>query len=191
MNTNTQRALLITISLFLIAFVVVSFSFRAIGMEIKSMKPFVYRGGSNSKNDWYNYMTPLAKVVGRKYGIPWEAMVVQTALETGWGKSSLLRDYNNFGGIKAVAGDNSVNMATTEYINGKYVKINDDFAVFKTPYEGLIGYASFFHRYPRYSAALNYPKDPYQFIIEVKKAGYATDPNYVSKLHNLLNELKK
>lgn len=189
MNEKVTRSILIIAIVAMVGFLILSIGFAQLGLNIQKMKPFSYRGGSNSKQDWYRYITPIAKVVGKKYGIPWQAMVVQTALETGWGKSSLLRDYNNFGGIKAVAGDQSVSADTTEFINGSYQHITSNFAVWPTPYDGLIGYATFFHRNKRYSEALKYPRDPYRFIEEIKKAGYATDPNYVSKLHNLLNEL--
>ena len=164
--------------------------FKVMGVDVTGLSSFKYKGGSTTKQDWYNWITPLAKVVGAKYGIPYQAIIVQTALETGWGKSSLLQKYNNFGGIKASKGDNSVPLATKEFINGQMVTITDKFAVWKTPYEGLIGYANFFHRYSRYAPALKYPNDPYKFIEEIKKAGYATDPNYIAKLHGMLDSLK-
>lgn len=172
----------------IIGVVVMRELFRATDLSIKDLKPFQYRGGANTEKDWYNYVTPLAKVVGKKYGIPWQAIAVQTALETGYGRSSLLRKYNNWGGIKAKPGESSVQMNTLEFINGQMTGISDGFRTWKTPYQGLIGYAQFFHENKRYANALRFPHDPYRFIIEVKAAGYATDPNYVAKLHSMLNE---
>lgn len=140
------------------------------------------------KSDWYNWVEPLAKAVGKEYGIPWQAILVQTALETGWGKSSLLWKYNNFGGVKYAGSGapSKVNMKTGEVFDGKAVTINADFAAWPTPYEGIKGYANFFHRNKRYKEALKYPNDPYKFIEEIKKAGYATAPNYISILHGML-----
>lgn len=153
---------------------------------------FVYRGGSTLKSDYYSWITPIVKAVGAEYGLPWQAMAAQTALETGYGRSSLVQKYNNFGGIKDTDGKNSTApMATKEFLNGKWVTIQDGFEIYPTPYEGLIAYAQFFHKNKRYAKALNYPNDPVNFIKEVRKAGYATDPNYVAKLVPMINEANK
>jgi flagellum-specific peptidoglycan hydrolase FlgJ len=190
MKTNTVKALLI-IGVFTALFVLVSLIVLDNVKRKLYMEPFKYKGGATTKKDYIEWITPMAKSVGKSFGIPWQAMVVQTALETGWGKSSLLSKYNNFGGIKAVPGDNSITMKTKEFINGQWVTIDSKFAAWTTPLEGLEGYARFFHRNKRYAQALKYPNDPYKFIEEIKKAGYATDPNYVAKLHGMLkNDLK-
>lgn len=149
---------------------------------------FIYKGGSTKTKDYIDWLEPKAKIVGLQFGIPFQAIVVQTALETNWGKSSLLLKYNNFGGIKSVKGQNSVLLSTKEFDNGVFKTINDGFAVWDSPTAGLKGYAEFFHKNIRYKTALNYPHDPYKFIIEIKKAGYATDPNYISKLHGMLKK---
>ena len=82
-------------------------------------------------------------------------------------------------------------MKTGEVFNGQSVTINADFAAWGSPYEGLRGYANFFHRNKRYATALKYPNDPFKFIEEIKKAGYATSENYISILHGMLkNDLK-
>lgn len=169
-------------------------SLKIMNASIESYPPFKVKPGSRTpKSDWYNWIEPLAKTVGEEYGIPWQAILVQTALETGWGKSSLLWKYNNFGGVKFAGSGapSKVNMKTGEVFNGTAVTINADFAAWPTPYEGIKGYANFFHRNKRYATALQYPNDPYRFIEEIKKAGYATAPNYTSILHGMLkNDLK-
>lgn len=153
------------------------------------MKKFLYSSVVGHQQRWIDYITPFAKKYGLIYGIPYQFIVVQTALENGWGKSSLLTKYNNFGGVKAVKGDNSVAMNTDEFINGVWVLgESHNFAVFKNPLDGFKAYLNFFKVNSRYRYALNYPKDAYQFAIEIKKAGYATDPNYVKKIHDMLNK---
>lgn len=184
---NKFRSIALLILLIIIFVVLVNRAFAAANLSLRSFPKFVYEP-TNVKQRWYDYTTPLAKVVGKQHGIPWQAMVVQTAVETGWGKSRLFQDYNNWGGIKARPGQSSVKLPTLEFLNGKYVQIVDGFRTWPTPYAGLIGYARFFHENPRYSTALQFPNDPYKFIEEIKKAGYATDPNYVAKLHAMLNK---
>lgn len=173
-------------------FLILNEILKAMDLTLKGYKSFQYKG-KTPKSDWYNWVEPLAKAVGREYGIPWQAILVQTALETGWGKSSLAVKYNNFGGVKYAGSGapSKVNMKTGEVFNGTATTINADFAAWPTPYDGMRGYANFFHRNKRYATALKYPNDPYKFIEEIKKAGYATAPNYVSILHGMLkNDLK-
>jgi flagellum-specific peptidoglycan hydrolase FlgJ len=185
---NKTRNIALLIFLIIIFMVVVNRVLAVSNLSLKYFPKFEYQD-KNVKQRWYNYTTPLAKVVGKHYGIPWQAIVVQTAVETGWGKSKLFQEHNNWGGIKARPGQSSINLPTLEFLNGQYVQIVDGFRTWPTPYAGLIGYAQFFHENPRYSTALQFPHDPYQFIIEIKNAGYATDPNYIQKLHSLLKDL--
>lgn len=143
---------------------------------------------------WINWMTPNAKRIGKRYGLPWQALVAQTGWETGWGKSSLSSKYYNFAGMKAKLDKNgkpiepAVKLRTHEYRNG--VKVYEDawFKKFRSLDEGLKNYALFFHNNSRYATALKYPNDPYKFITEIRKAGYATSPTYVSDLHGILNK---
>lgn len=193
-NEQLYKRLLL-FSILLAVFIVALYQiFHLMHLDVRNPPPF--KGSKTSttpKSDWYNWMEPLAKNIGRKYGIPWQAILVQTALETGWGKSQLFWKYNNFGGVKYAGSGapNKVNMSTGEVFDGKAVTIDAVFAAWPSIYEGLKGYAKFFHRNGRYSEALRYPHDPYRFIEEIKKAGYATSTNYVSILHGMLkNDLK-
>lgn len=191
LDKKTLATVGLTLLFTIVAIVLLTQIMKIMGIGVQGMKPFVYTG-KNTKQEWYAWIVPLAKQVGAEHGIPWQAIAVQTAVETGWGKSSLLTKHNNFGGIK-LAGSGApsfVALPTTEYINGQKTTVTSKFASWPTPYEGLIGYARFFHRNKRYATALKYPNDPKRFIEEIKKAGYATDPNYVAKLHSLLNDLK-
>lgn len=188
MKSETVKAAVIVIALTVVFAVIGRQFFKIMNISVKDVKPFVYSPTPGNSKRFLNWIIPLAKHAGAKFGLPWQALVVQCALETGWGKSSLLRTYNNFGGIKAGNNDNSVALGTKEFINGQWIAPTSKFGVWRTPYEGLLGYGNFFHRYNRYKQALNYPNDPYKFIEEIKKAGYATDPNYVTKLHGMLNQ---
>lgn len=188
MNEKAQRNIL----LLLIAAVIMYLAWRAIfqlmSLSIRHIAPFPYNPNSRSpKSDYYNWAEPLAKKIGRDYGLPWQAILVHTALETGFGKSTLLRTHNNFAGIKDTDGYNATKPLTTiEYFGGVRTEIKDGFEVYPTPYLGMVGYARFLRLNPRYTAALQFRNDPYRFVEEIKKAGWATDPNYVAKLHGML-----
>lgn len=151
---------------------------------------FNYNGnlsGAERIKRWIAFITPHAKKVGAKYGLPWKALVVQTGWETGWGRSSLLHEANNIAGIKARHGEPFVTKLTHEYRNGVRVNEYANFRKWDTFQEGLEGYATFFHRFSRYREALNYPNDPYRFITEIRNAGYATSINYITNLHGILD----
>lgn len=186
MNTARNITLLLVLTVVFVLMIDKALAFGS--FSLKNYPKFDYTGGQNKKAQWYAYAMPLAKVIGKQYGIPWKFILVHTALETGWGASKLFRDYNNWGGIKALAGESTVQLGTVEYYGGNPTTIVDGFRVWNSPYEGIQGYGNFFHVNPRYASALNYPNDPYQFAVEIKQAGYATDPNFVSKIHNLLNK---
>lgn len=186
MNQALVKRLLIFSMMLVIMFVFINEIFKMLDLSLKSYKPFKYNSASKTKkSDWYNWIEPLAKAVGKEYGIPWQAILVQSALETGWGSSSHVK-YNNFNGVKDTDGKNAVNSTTKEFINGQWITIKDGFETWPTPYEGLRGYAEFIHKNKRYKKALLYPNDPYQYIVEIKNAGYATSPNYISILHGML-----
>lgn len=188
MNDKGKRHIAILVIALILSIVLIRELFRIMELSIKDYPKFAYKG-KTPKSDWYAYAIPLVKTVGKEFNLPWQALAVQSALETGWGKSSLLSKYNNWGGIKDTDGINTtVPLSTTENINGQNVTIKDGFEIYASPYEGLRGYAKFIHKNKRYKNALNYPNDPYKYIEELKKAGYATDPNYVAKLHKMLNE---
>jgi len=153
--------------------------------------PFIYNPALSSSakiKAWIDWMTPNAKRIGKKYGLPWQALVAQTGWETGWGKSTLASEAFNFAGIKAIGNEPYVIKRTHEYRNGVKVYEDAKFRKFSNLDEGLEEYGNFFIRNPRYAQALKYPNDPYQFIVEIRKAGYATSPTYITNLHGVLDK---
>ena len=110
-------------------------------------------------------------------------LVAQDALESNWGKSSLVKDFN-FGGIKAVNGTPFVEKETKEYSAGKGMrKTKSKFRKFNSLDE-YVNYKISLLSGKRYQA---FTGDPTQFYHRIKAGGYATDPNYVAKLTNIYN----
>ena len=110
-------------------------------------------------------------------------LVAQDALESNWGKSSLVKDFN-FGGIKAINGTPFVEKETKEYSskNGMH-KTKSKFRKFNSLDE-YVNYKISLLSGKRYQA---FTGDPTQFYHRIKAGGYATDPNYVAKLTNIYN----
>jgi flagellum-specific peptidoglycan hydrolase FlgJ len=78
-------------------------------------------------------------------------------------------------------------MDTWEVINGQNIIVKEPFRAYARAADSFIDHGLFFHQNPRYAAALAAVKDPQQFAREINKAGYATDPNYSTKLITLMD----
>jgi flagellum-specific peptidoglycan hydrolase FlgJ len=159
----------------------------------------------SGKADYIKKMLPVAKAIQQMYGVPYEFLLAQTGLETGLGKSSLVGEAFNFGGIKAKTGQPFVTKWTTEYtkdlskypnrdkskdlkVGDKYkILVQQKFAKYDSLQEGVEAYIKVL-QLPRYKAAFR-ETDPVKFAIEIKKGGYATDINYIPKLEKIINEI--
>ena len=125
-------------------------------------------------------------------GIPARFLLGHAALESGWGKHEIRaadgsQSFNLFG-IKA--GGNwkgpSVEVATTEYINGAPRKMLQKFRAYSSYAEAFQDYAGLMRGNPRYAAVLR-QSDSAGFAQGLQRAGYATDPQYADKLTRVLN----
>lgn len=126
---------------------------------------------------------------GKKYGIPYDAILAQAGLESAWGKAVPGGNSNNLFGIKAYPGwkGEVVSSGTLEDMGGgNMTGITANFIKFKSIEEGIEGYAQFIHRNERYKKALKHPNDPIKYLKEIKNAGYATDSSYIPKLLDIL-----
>lgn len=131
---------------------------------------------------------PYAIALSNKIGVPYLFIMAQIALETGFGKSSLFTKYFNVGGIKAVKGQRSVELPTYEYIKGKKVRVLAKFAVYDNLAAGLVGYSGILRN--RYFKKYTFKtKDAKQYVamLQSGKPKYATDINYVPKIHKLID----
>lgn len=127
------------------------------------------------------------KSLWKNYGILPSVAFAQAALESGWGTSSLATRYNNLFGIKGSYLGNSVKLPTTEFYDGKTpVNIVDGFRAYPNWNTSILDYGNFLNVNSRYKKSIGM-RDPYQQISEIWRAGYATDPNYVSKIMSIIN----
>jgi flagellum-specific peptidoglycan hydrolase FlgJ len=121
-------------------------------------------------------------------GVPASVTMAQAILESGWGKSGLSTQANNFFGIKGTGPAGSVTMRTREVINGQSVYVNAAFRKYDSPAQSFADHGKFFTDNKRYSTAMKHTDDPHRFAQEIAKAGYATDPNYAKALSGLINQ---
>ena len=124
-------------------------------------------------------------------GLFFPAVVAQKALESGWGTSELTRRAFNFGGIKynpklpGVTG--FVTRDTTEYINGRKVRVQAKFSKFKDVESGIRATITVLLG-DRYKSARLNAKTPEEQVLMIARAGYTTTPaqRYLSSLQGII-----
>ncbi len=97
---------------------------------------------------------------------------------------------HSYFGIKGKGTAGSARAATHEIINGQRVDIDDDFAAYNTPQEGMRGFFDFLENNSRYHPALaryRQTGNASQLFRDVNAAGYATDAGWAGKVENIRN----
>jgi len=135
----------------------------------------------------------VAREAERRTGIPAAFMIAQAAHETGWGRRDIrLPDgasSNNLFGIKAGPDWKGpvAEVTTTEFINGVARKVTARFRAYADAAESFADYARLMMRSPRYQSVLANARTPEGFAQGLQQAGYATDPQYASKLSRVID----
>ncbi|MDL2284693.1 flagellar assembly peptidoglycan hydrolase FlgJ [Oxalobacter sp. OttesenSCG-928-P03] len=140
-------------------------------------------------------MMPHAEKASKTTGIPPEFMLAQAALETGWGKKQMLHPdgspSHNLFGIKANNWNGkTVDVLTSEFENGKMIKKVEKFRAYDSYADSFRDYAKLLSENPRYEKVMN-AQDPATFAYGLQRAGYATDPEYGSKLVRVINKVSQ
>lgn len=113
-----------------------------------------------------------------------EYLVAQDALESGWGKHQSGK--NNFGGIKLVGTGKGSTKKTKEW-NGRAMETVS--ATFRD-FDSLQDYVNYKINLVGNSNYNVFAYSPNQYFNRMKAGGYATDPNYVSKMNQMLNSVR-
>ncbi len=137
-------------------------------------------------------LLPHAQAASAATGIPARFMLGQAALETGWGKAEIRgadgQNSHNLFGIKAGAGwtGKTVDIVTTEFINGKPQKQVETFRAYDSFADSFRDYANLLRSNARYQNVIAQGQDAAGFAQGLQQAGYATDPNYAQKLMGVI-----
>lgn len=113
-----------------------------------------------------------------------EYLVAQDALESGWGKYQSGK--NNFGGIKLVGTGKGSTKKTKEW-NGRAMETVS--ATFRD-FDSLQDYVNYKINLVGNSNYNVFAYSPNQYFNRMKAGGYATDPNYVSKMNQMLQSVR-
>jgi len=144
-----------------------------------------------SAEEFVKRLHPLAVQAARELGVEPKVILAQAALESGWGHST----------IKNGNGDNTFNLfnikadkswqgkqaqvATLEFDQGVAKKVNAGFRSYDSFEESFRDYVDFIKSNPRYGDALKKVGNAEQYMRELQRAGYASDPKYADKVMSI------
>lgn len=147
-----------------------------------------YAPSPQGRDNFVQSHTSAAQRVARESGIPASYMLGQAGHETGWGKSEIRGDNGsnsfNLFGIKATGGWSGkvAEITTTEYIDGIPRKVKAKFRAYDSYEDSFRDYARLITENPRYAKAKQNTGSAQAYASALQNAGYATDPQYASKL---------
>ncbi len=139
-------------------------------------------------------LLPLAEKAAEVLGVNPNLLLAQAALETGWGKfisrdtgsGQSSRNLFNIKADRSWQGE-AVQVQTLEYRGGVPEKEQARFRAYDSYADSFNDYVDFLRSNPRYQQALESGDDPTRFVRELHNAGYATDPEYASKIERIFN----
>lgn len=143
-----------------------------------------------TKTEFIAIIAPLAIQSMQQSKVPASLTISQAALESAWGNSGLTVKANNLFGIKGSGPAGSITAQTTEYVNGKAVKVNAAFRAYNQWGESISDHTEILVK------GVSWNRDLYRKVIgasgktaakEIASAGYATDPNYAQKLIRIMD----
>ncbi|MCZ4316772.1 flagellar assembly peptidoglycan hydrolase FlgJ [Comamonadaceae bacterium G21597-S1] len=151
------------------------------------------RRPSDSQSEFVQRHAQAAARVEQSSGIPAAFMLGQAGHETGWGRSEIrMADgspSHNLFGIKATGGWSGkvAEITTTEYVNGVAQKVVAKFRAYDSYEDSLRDYARLITESPRYAQVSQQTDSVQAWTTGLQRAGYATDPDYASKLSRAIN----
>lgn len=158
-----------------------------------------------SEADIIKKVGPLFTADQKTSGILASVSMAQFILESGYGKSELAQNANNcFGMKKSLSGNTWSGSAwdgssvytkkTQEYENGQYVTITADFRKYPSVEKSIADHSAYLLgakngsnlRYDGLKGCTDYKKA----VQIIKDGGYATSPNYVESICNIIERWK-
>lgn len=143
----------------------------------------------STQSDFVGRAGPAAQRGELDYGVPASVTVAQAIIESAWGQAA---PNNNHFGIKCGSGgpgpiaNGCADLPTVECCPNHTVIAS--FRTYATMEDSFRDHGLFLRTNSRYNPAFAYTNNPDQFIREVAKAGYATDPDYANKIISLMSQ---
>ena len=130
-------------------------------------------------------VAPGAIAAQQRYGVPASVTIAQAIEESGWGQSALATKDHNLFGIKGTGPAGSDPLPTHEFENGQSVPHIALFRVYHNATESIDDHGKLLATSGYYRQAMSDRQDPNAFAAALTGV-YATDPDYGSKLIDLM-----
>lgn len=138
------------------------------------------------KQEFLSKVIPGAQKTYEKYGVFPSVVIAQAIHESGWGGSRLAREGFNLFGVKFPgAHDPSLKITRGSWAtdDGGY------YAYYQNWGDSIMDHGYFLKNNPRYTKyGVFSAKTPFEQIKAIRAAGYASDPNYVSKVTAIMKD---
>lgn len=152
---------------------------------------------------WIKLHAPAARMATAGSGIFPETLLAQAIIESSGkgpdgnyyvGASKLASQANNYFGIKAAKSytGKKIDLPTLEYYGGRPVTVVQTFRAYNSVGDSFRDFVKFLQENPRYTkAGVFKASDAKQQAERIAAAGYATDPQYSTKLKAVIDSVKK
>ena len=167
-------------------------AFKIYKEKLYSAKPII------EKDKFLDFASEMALDSYYKTDMSAALQTAQGILETGWGQSVPVDKYtgkfsNNLFGIKGSGSNGSVTSNTWEVYNGIVYRVDDYFRAYNTVGESWQDHKDLLLKASRYSIFRDVMYDSSLGAWAIRRAGYATDPQYPLKLMRIIRayDLKK
>lgn len=162
---------------------------KAVSYQNKSSNKGKYINNYNNRKEFLAMLASHSSLA-KEYNIFPEVMMGQAILESGWGQSTLAKYSKNLFGVKVPNSEKGKGKGhvyqTNEEINGKNIRIKDEFRKFDTYEQSIRQYLSLLSGRYYSSFGVTKAKDYKEQLRLIKKAGYATASNYVDAVLNVI-----
>ncbi|MDU5559317.1 glucosaminidase domain-containing protein [Anaerococcus vaginalis] len=162
---------------------------KAVSYQNKSSNNGKYINNYNNRQEFLAMLASHSNLA-KEYNIFPEVMMGQAILESGWGESTLAKYSKNLFGVKVPNSEKGKGKGhvyqTNEEINGKNIRIKDEFRKFDTYEQSIRQYLSLLSGRYYSSFGVTKAKDYKEQLRLIKKAGYATASNYVDAVLNVI-----
>jgi flagellar protein FlgJ len=149
----------------------------------------------DSPQQFVETMKPYAEKAAKALGVDSNVLIAQAALETGWGKKVIQNSVDSSHNLFNIKADRSwqgdkIAKNTLEYHDNIAVSENAAFRSYDNYEESFSDFVRFLNQNPRYERALQQTQSSESFIKGIHSAGYATDPNYSSKVMSVMKTVE-
>ena len=143
------------------------------------------KNGKVSRQEYIDHFAPLAMQEMNEFSIPASIILAQACLESADGNSTLAKMSNNHFGIKCKSG------WTGQTIYYDDDEKNECFRKYKSPDESFRDHSRFLNESGRYQFLFSFNITDYKkWAYGLKKAGYATDPQYPDRLIKIIEDFQ-